>query len=182
MRKRPVISQLERHYSRICGELQIIAEEVVAAGTAGEALAAAREPEAQRCRDMLTHIEACLHLFEPDWTSGHIQPRRTRVRRSPLEHKELLNRAYDVLREAPRPISSREVLEALGRAGHLTIPESRRPELRSALTTLLRGQESWNAVRSHGQRPLRWSIVRAPAQVWCHHATEPTYPQPLVAR
>jgi hypothetical protein len=161
MRKRPVISQLESHYSRIRGELGKIASEVVAAGVAGEALQARRAPVAQQHEDMLTHIEACLRLFEPQWTPDHIQPRRARPPQRPLERGDLLNYAYDVLREASAPMSSGEIVEALGRgAGPLSIAESRSAEMRSALTTLLRGQESHGSVQSHGQRPLRWSIIK----------------------
>lgn len=153
--------QLERHYSYIKGELQALAGEITAAGAAGAALAAYRELDAVSRRAMLVHIEACMALFEPEWSPEQVEPRHRRRARRGLDRGKLLSMAYDVLREAPRPISSSEIVEALGRADRLTRAQTRDPALRSALTTLFRDQEAKRAVRSHGLRPLRWSVVRS---------------------
>ena len=72
--------------------------------------------------------------------------------------------AYDILREVPEPITTSALLEGLWLAGRITRAQSQDPELRTALTNLLRGQERVGAVRSHGRRPLRWSIIRAVVQ------------------
>ena len=157
MRKRPVIAILERHYSRVRGELQAIAEEVVEAGVAGAELEARRAPEIASRRALLEAITTCIGLVEPAWTSGHLKPLRQR-RPPEMGSGELLRIAYRVLQPADQPLASSEVLERIWHKGELTREQAQDPHFRAALTKLLRGEEQRGAVRAIGSRPARWKV------------------------
>ena len=157
MRKRPVIAIVERHYSRVRGELQAIAEEMVRAGVAGPELEARRAPEVDGHRALLEAIDTCLRLVEPTWTPEHIKPLRQQ-RRPEMDWGELLHIAYGVIQPSDEALTSAEVLERLWRAGKLTRTQAQSSQFRSKLTNLLRGEEARGAVRAIGQRPARWKV------------------------
>lgn len=160
--KQHAVSQLERHYRRIRGELAQIEEEIVRAGTSGPVLRDRRAPELVPRNEMLAHIAACIGLFDPDWAPVQAPPIKPRKPSDPDKWGRLLNWAYDVLRPAPEPMTSVEILDALWKTGRVTKKQAQ--DYRARLTTLLRGQERLGAVRSTGARPLHWSIIRAPSR------------------
>ena len=157
MRKRPVIAILERHYSRVRGELQTIAEEVVEAGVTGAELEARRAPEIASRRALLDSIATCIRLVDPAWTPDHLKPLRRR-RPPEMGSGELLRIAYRVLQPADQPLASSEVLERLWHGGELSREQAQSPRFRSALTKLLRSEEQRGAVRAIGSRPARWKV------------------------
>lgn len=156
-RKRPVVAQLEHFYTTARGESDRLEERIVHVGFSGEALRQALASEIETRRVALEHIAFCLRLCDPSWKP--VAGVRRRKKSSPLANRDLLSRAYDVLRDADRPLTSAEIMErSAHRPQGLSAAAARTPELRSALTTLLRAEERRGAVTSHGKRPLRWKI------------------------
>ena len=161
MRRSPVLFALERHYRDHWGELRKIEAEIVNSGFVGDALRRRMGPQIATLKAALTHIEFCLQLFEPDWRRDRVQPKKPRKPGNPDKWGRLLNMAYDVLRDSlATPLTTVEIIDELWKRGRIRSRE--RDESRSRLTTLLRGQERLGAVRSHGVRPLAWSIIRSP--------------------
>jgi hypothetical protein len=162
VRKPPTVSQLERKYREFWGQVVVIEEAIVAAGVVGPDLRSRRQPDLDALHAMLGHIEACIRLFEESWTRDQVQSLKPRKPIDPDRWGKLLNWAYDILRAAPAPMTSSEILDQLWRIDKVSAIE--RDDWRSRLTTLMRGQQKVGAVRSDGRRPLRWSIIKSPGQ------------------
>lgn len=160
-RKPHAVSQLEHHYSRFRGDIQTIEDEIIAAGVAGADLRARKRDKIDQHLAMLDHIEACIRLFQEDWTPTEVQSVRRRRAIDPDRWGTLLNQAYDVLRPAKAPLSSREIVDALWKAK--LVPDGSLADYSNRLTQLMRGQEAAGAVRCDSGRPLRWEIIRSPA-------------------
>jgi hypothetical protein len=150
-RKRTVVSQLEKHHTRVRTALQILVPKW-------------HGSEIAEHEETLGHLTACLRLFEPDWAPPPKVGKRPCLPVTPFEHGKLLNMAYDVLREAQEPISSLEIMTALGKSGRVSGFHSRSYTPRRDLTTLLLGQVRVGAIRREGLRPIRWSIIHSPGQ------------------
>ena len=166
MRKRPAVSELERHYSRFSDERQRLEAAIVHAGVSGPALRQAHASELGRCETMLAHLVACLELIEPGWTVAHVQVKRHRRSKPVIERSALMDRAYAILRETTTPLTTAEVVElSARREDGLTLAQAHDPALRSALTTLLRRQAKAGGVRASRGSPVRWSIIRSPQAI-----------------
>ncbi len=161
MRKRPAVSELDRHYSRFTDERQRIEEEIIHAGVSGPELRATKQARIDWLDLMREHLIACLGLVEPSWRPS--ERKRHRTAKPTIERRVLLSRAYDVLRAFDEPLSVAQIVElSARRADGLTLAQAHDQALRAALTTLLRGQARVGAVRAVGQRPIKWLIVRSP--------------------
>jgi hypothetical protein len=62
-------------------------------------------------RTALTHLDATLRLFDPEIRPEEIRPRQPRTRSVWFRPGECLRLIYDVLRDAPQPLTTREIAE-----------------------------------------------------------------------
>ena len=72
-------------------------------------------------RANLAHLDATMLLFDPDIRPEEIQLRQPRSRSSWFRPGECLRLIYDVLRDTPRPVTTRE----LRRTDHVRVPVHR---------------------------------------------------------
>ena len=71
------------------------------------------EQELVQHRANLAHLEATMRLFDPDIRPDKIRPRQQRPRNAWFRPGECLRLIHDVLREAPRPVTARELAERI---------------------------------------------------------------------
>ena len=105
-------------------------------------------------RASLTHVDATMLLFDPDIRPEEIRPRRQRTRNSWFRPGECLRLVYDVLRDTPEPVTTREIAERIMAVKAIPATEDRRRELirkRSVVRSLERRR------RSSASRPWGWS-------------------------
>lgn len=165
MRKRPAVSELERHYSRFRDERQRIEEEIIHAGVSGSELRATRQLRIDQLDHKLACLHECLELIEEGWSPERLPGKRYRRGKPTRDRRQLLSFAYDVLREATGPMATAEIMEAsVHRAPGLTPAQAADQGLRAALTTLLRGQARAGAIQDYRGRPVRWRIIRSPEE------------------
>jgi hypothetical protein len=60
-------------------------------------------------RASLMHVDATMRLFDPQLRPEDIRPRQQRTRGAWFRPGECLRLIYDVLREAPEPVTTREL-------------------------------------------------------------------------
>lgn len=71
------------------------------------------EQELLERRNSLVHLDATMRLFDPDIRPEAIRPRRRRNHNAWFRPNECRRLLYDVLRDAPTPLSTRELTEQL---------------------------------------------------------------------
>jgi len=71
------------------------------------------EQELVEHRTNLAHLDATMRLFDPDVRPEKIRPRRLRDRNAWFRPGECLRLIYDVLREAAKPLTTRELAERI---------------------------------------------------------------------
>ena len=64
-------------------------------------------------RTTLTHLDATLRLFDPQIRPEEIRPRQPRTRSVWFRPGECLRLIYDVLRDAPEPLTAREIADRI---------------------------------------------------------------------
>ena len=67
------------------------------------------EQQLAQHRGSLTHLDATMRLFDPDLLSQHNDPPPQRERVSWFHPGECRRLIYDVLRDAPQPLATREL-------------------------------------------------------------------------
>jgi hypothetical protein len=80
-------------------------------------------------RASLTHVDATMLLFDPDIRFEEIRPRRQRTRNGWFRPGECLRLIYDVLRDAPQPVATRELTERIMQVKAIPATDDRRREL-----------------------------------------------------
>jgi hypothetical protein len=83
------------------------------------------EEQLARHRGNLAHLGATMRLFDPAIRPGNIRPRRPRHRNAWFRPGECLRLIYDVLREAPEALTTRDLTERIMR-GKATMPDDER--------------------------------------------------------
>lgn len=137
-----VLSALYRKYSYVMGEVR------------------KAEKQAEKHRSDLEHLEAVIHLFNPDWTGDGVKPRKAHKPSRWSRRGAGMQTALEVLRDSAEPLTTRQiVIEALERQ---KIPEPHYDDLKrimasfnSALTN-----RAGRGVVLHDGHPKRWSIDR----------------------
>ena len=71
------------------------------------------ERELVEHRASLTHLDATMRLFDPNSRPDEIRPRRPRAHNTWFRPGECLRLIYDVLRDAPGPLTTRELAEQI---------------------------------------------------------------------
>ena len=103
------------------------------------------EQQLVRQRADLTHIDATMRLFDPDIQPHEILPKQRRANGAWFRHDEYLYRLiYDELRDAPHPMTTRELTERIMCIKAIPVDDDRCRELmqKTLLGSLNRAKET----------------------------------------
>jgi hypothetical protein len=100
----------------------------------------------------LAHLDATMRLFDPDIRPQEIRPKRQRARSAWFRPGECLRLIYDELRDAPQPVTTRELVERVMRAKAMPTSDDRRRELiqKTILGSLNRAKETIARIETGG--------------------------------
>ena len=110
-------------------------------------------------RASLTHVDATMLLFDPDSRPQEIRPRQQRARNSWFRPGECLRLIYDVLRDAPHPVATRELTERIMAVKAIPATDDRRRELiqKTICGSLARTKETIERVETSGV--VQWRLI-----------------------
>jgi len=87
------------------------------------------EQQLVRQRADLSHLDATMRLFDPDIRPNEIRPRQRRARSTWFHHGECLRLIYDELRDAPQPMTTRQLAERIMRNKAIPAADDRSRDL-----------------------------------------------------
>ena len=107
----------------------------------------------------LAHLDATMQLFDPDIRPHQIRPKQQRARSAWFRQGECLRLIYDQLRDAPRPVATRELAERIMRVKAIPATDERRRELiqKTVLGSLNRAKETIARVETAGV--VSWRLI-----------------------
>jgi hypothetical protein len=110
------------------------------------------EQELNENRAALMHLDATLRLFDPVIRPEEIRPRQPRTRSVWFRAGECLRVIYDVLRDAPQPLTTREIAERVIEMKSLTNGDERSRALirKVVLGSLSRARDTIERVETVG--------------------------------
>jgi len=118
--------------------------------------------EAKRLADMMRHVEAVLKMLRPEFDLKSIAARRRYKAASPYKRGEVSRTVLAILRDAPGPLTAREIsVLMLQRKG---IENPRTPAIRAmfgAVNPSLRNHEGKTVERVGQGMPARWRVAGA---------------------
>jgi hypothetical protein len=106
----------------------------------------------------LAHLDATMRLFDPDIRPNMIRPRQQRARSVWFRPGECLRLIYDELRDAVRPMTTRELAERIMRVKTMPVADDRQRELvqKTILGSLNRAKET--IARSETAGVVSWRL------------------------
>jgi hypothetical protein len=109
-------------------------------------------------RAALTHLDATMRLFDPDIRPEEIRPRQRRSCNAWFRPGECLRLLYDVLRDAPQPMATREVVERVTELKSISVSDDRQRALlqKTILASLNRARDAIERVETAGV--VRWRV------------------------
>lgn len=112
-------------------------------------------------RGSLTHVDATMRLFDPELRPEDIRPRQQRTRSVWFRPGECLRLIYDVLREAPEPMATRELAARIMAVKSIVVSDDRQRELieKTILASLNRAHETIERIKTAGV--VRWRVRQA---------------------
>ena len=124
------------------------------------------EQELSEHHAALTHLDATMRLFDPEIRPEEIGPPQRRRCNAWFRPGECLRLIYDVLREAPQPMTRREVVERMTALKSLSVGDDRQRALlkKTILASLNRARGTIERVEAGGV--VRWR-VRYAARARC---------------
>ena len=110
-------------------------------------------------RANLAHVDATMRLFDPDIRPKDIRPKQPRTRNAWFRPGECLRLIYDELREATRPVTTRELAERIMRVKAIPAADNDRRERiqKTLLASLNRAKETIARVETAGV--VRWRLT-----------------------
>jgi len=119
------------------------------------------EQQLAQQRTNLAHLDATMQLFDPDIRPQEIHPKRQRARSAWFRQGECLRLIYDQLRDAPRPVATRELAERIMRGKAIPATDDHRRELiqKTVLGSLNRAKETIARVETAGV--VSWRLIKA---------------------
>jgi hypothetical protein len=116
------------------------------------------EQELVERRASLTHLDATMRLFDPGLRPEEIRPRRLRDRNAWFRPGECLRLIYDVLRDAPKPLTARELAERIMDTKPIPAADDRQRALiqKTILGSLNRAKETIERAETAGG--VRWRL------------------------
>ena len=117
------------------------------------------EQQLAQQRSKLAHVDATMLLFDPDIRPNNIPPRQRRQRNAWFRSGECLRLLYDELRDAPQPVSTRELTERIMRNKTMTPADHRSRDLiqRTILSSLSRAGQT--ITRSQADGVVCWRLA-----------------------
>ena len=111
-------------------------------------------------RVSLTHLDATLRLFDPNLLLQDSDPQQ-RERVSWFRPGECLRAIYDVLREAPQPLTTRDVAKRVMTAKDMTVADERTQALiqKTILASLSRAKNTIERLEVNGV--VSWRVCQA---------------------
>jgi hypothetical protein len=144
----PAVHALKRLHGRLGGEIKD------------------NRREAKRLAAAMKHVEAVLKMMEPGFNVAGIAARRRYRAASPYKRGEVFRTVLDVLRLAQRPLTSREISEALLRKAGIAEPQPKQiRDMVGTVHTSLRNHQGKTVERIGAGIPARWRINRDPAPI-----------------
>jgi hypothetical protein len=112
-------------------------------------------------RASLTHVDATMRLFDPQLRPEDIRPRQQRTRSAWFRPGECLRLIYDVLREAPEPVTTRELAARIMAVKSISVSDDRQRALieKTILASLNRARETLERIKTAGV--VRWQVRQA---------------------
>ena len=106
----------------------------------------------------LTHLDATIRLFDPQIQPDEIRPRQRRRCNAWFRPGECLRLIYNVLRDAPEPVITREIVEQIAALKSIPLGDERRRALfqKTLLASLNRAKDTLVRVESGGE--VRWQV------------------------
>ena len=112
-------------------------------------------------RGSLAHLDATMRLFDPDMVSQEDDPAQQRERVSWFRPGECRRLIYDVLRDAPQPLATRELDERVMAAGGMPATDNRARALiqKTVLASLSRAKGTIERTETAGV--VSWRVCQA---------------------
>ena len=106
----------------------------------------------------LTHLDATMRLFDPEIRPEEIRPRPRRTCNAWFRPGECLRLIYDVLRDAPQLMTTREIAERMTALKSISVGDDRQRALlqKTVLASLNRAKDTLVRVESAGV--VRWRV------------------------
>ncbi len=107
----------------------------------------------------LAHLEEVMRLFDPSIQPELVQPRRQTAQRMWFRPGESLRLIYDVLREAPDPMATRDIAERVMAAKGMVVADDHSRALiqKTIHASLNRARETVERVTTDGV--VRWRVI-----------------------
>jgi hypothetical protein len=117
------------------------------------------EQQLAQHRANLIHLDATMQLFDPDIRPDQIRPRQQRPRSAWFRPGECLRLIYDVLRDAPPPVTTRTLAERIVAAKGISATDDRARALiqKTVLGSLHRATETIERVEAAGV--VSWRVI-----------------------
>ena len=109
-------------------------------------------------RTGLAHLDATMVLFDPELRPEEIRPRQRRTCNAWFRPGECLRLIYDALRDAPQPVTTRELVERITDMKVILVRDDRQRALiqKTILASLSRAKETIERIETTGG--VRWQI------------------------
>ena len=117
------------------------------------------ERQADARRADLAHLDATIRLFDPGDILVAAQPARRRRYNDWFRPGECRRRIHDVLRDATEPMATREIVETIMAAKHLSSDDARARELihKTVLGSLNRATDTIERTQAGGS--AAWRVI-----------------------
>jgi hypothetical protein len=119
------------------------------------------EQELNENRAALMHLDATMRLFDPESRPEEIGPAQRRRCNAWFRPGECLRLIYDVLRDAPQPMPTREVVEQMMALKSISVGDDRQRALlqKTVLASLNRARDTIERIETAGV--VRWRVRQA---------------------
>jgi len=119
------------------------------------------EQQLAQHRGSLTHLDATMRLFDPDMLSQDTNPAQQRERVSWFRPGECRRLIYDVLRDTPQPLATRELSERVMAAKGIPAVDGRTRALiqKTVLASLSRAEGTIERTETAGV--VSWRVCQA---------------------
>ena len=119
------------------------------------------ERQADARRADLAHLDATIRLFDPNDILVAARPARRRRYNDWFRPGECRRRIHDVLRDATEPMATREIVEKIMAAKHLSSEDARARELihKTVLGSLNRATDTIKRTQAGGS--AAWRVIQA---------------------
>ena len=103
-------------------------------------------------RANLTHLDATMRLFDPELRPEEIRARQRRTCNAWFRPGECLRLIYDVLRDAPQPMTTRELVERITDVKVILVRDDRQRALiqKTVLASLSRAKDTIERIETAG--------------------------------